>query len=398
MRESVVGKGRTTLELAGSALWHLPGRFQLVGLLGAHFGLRCVLFHNVSDTESPFTNGLGITTRRRNFETALTFLTRYYNPVRLQDVIADPDGRKLPPRPVLVTFDDAYASIADVAAPMCYSLKVPAVFFVNAECLDNARLALDNLVAYVANTRGLRVISDAARATGGYAGTGFCSMAEVFNQYLPAISLGGREDFRKIIIELAGIEERPLAEQAQLYLTSRQLRDLSKYDFEIGNHTYSHAHGKALSEEDLSQEIDLNKTVLESKSAKRIRSFSIPYGCAADLTEMIGARLRLTGHEVAFLAGGVANSARAGQSAFDRVSVHGSRDALFFSEIEVLPRLRRLRDGLLGAFVPGVLPLRPTGLCKRFPSSLPEQGAKSMGIASDRREITSHAARERGGN
>ena len=46
----------------------------------------------------------------------------------LQDVIADSDGRALPPRPVLVTFDDAYASVSEIAAPLCSKFGVPGGF------------------------------------------------------------------------------------------------------------------------------------------------------------------------------------------------------------------------------------------------------------------------------
>src|SRR5580658_3337190 len=59
--------GRDALNLVGRTLWHLPGRFGIAGLLGPRVSLRSVLFHDVSDTESPFTKGLGGTITRKNF-------------------------------------------------------------------------------------------------------------------------------------------------------------------------------------------------------------------------------------------------------------------------------------------------------------------------------------------
>jgi peptidoglycan/xylan/chitin deacetylase (PgdA/CDA1 family) len=96
-----------------------------------------VLFHDVSETESSFTKGLGVTVTPHNFETALRFLVKHYTPVSLRDVLSNPDGHNLPARPVLVTFDDGYASVCEFAAPICRKYHVPAVFFVSAECLDN---------------------------------------------------------------------------------------------------------------------------------------------------------------------------------------------------------------------------------------------------------------------
>jgi len=179
---------RAALNFAGGTLWYAPCSFGIARFLGPRYSLRCVLFHDVSDTESSFTKGLGGTITCKNFEAALKFLVKHYTPVSLQDVVADFDGRALPPRPVLVTFDDAYASVSEFAAPLCSKFKVPAVFFVNGVCLDNRRLALDNLVCYVANVCGMGTINAAAHVASGTKDIELRSMVEVFSSFLPAIS------------------------------------------------------------------------------------------------------------------------------------------------------------------------------------------------------------------
>ncbi len=140
---------RTALSLVAGTLWYSPRSFSMARFLGPSYSLRCVLFHDVSDVESSFTKGLGVTVTRKQFEAALRFVTRHYTPVSLQDVITDSDGRGLPARPVLVTFDDAYSSVSEFAAPLCSQFGVPAVFFVNSGCLDNRQLALENLICHV---------------------------------------------------------------------------------------------------------------------------------------------------------------------------------------------------------------------------------------------------------
>jgi peptidoglycan/xylan/chitin deacetylase (PgdA/CDA1 family) len=340
---------RTALNLAGRTLWHIPGRFGIARLLGPRCSLRCVLFHDVSDTESSFTKGLGGTITRKSFEAALKFVTRYYTPVSLQDVIADSDGRALPPRPVLVTFDDAYASVSEFAAPLCSKFGVPAVFFVNGSCLDNRRLALDNLVCYVANVCGLGTINAAAHVASGTKDIELRSLAEVFARFLPAISLSAREMFRNALLQLARINEDDLAGEAGLYLSSRQLRDLATFNFEVGNHTYTHANCRALLAGNLAEEIDRNKTVLEVASRTKVRSFSVPYGSSADLTSDLVAHLHRSGYEAVFLAEGSANRPCPDRFRLDRSSIRTGSDGILFSEIEILPRLRTIRNSLLGA-------------------------------------------------
>jgi peptidoglycan/xylan/chitin deacetylase (PgdA/CDA1 family) len=336
------------MNFAAGSLWCIPGSFGIARVFGPWYSLRCVLFHDVSDTESSFTHGLGGTITRKNFEAALRFLTKYYTPVSLQEVLASFDGQPLPSRSVLVTFDDAYASVSEAAAPLCRKFGVPAVFFVNAACLDNQQLALDNLVCYVANVFGLDTINAVIRAVKGCEDLEVRSLPDVFARLLPTISLAARKRFRDGLVRLTQISESDLAAEARLYLNSQQLRDLAAFDFEIGNHTYTHVHGRPLSSDDFAEEIDANEAMLEAASGVRVRSFSVPYGSSADLTPALSKHLQASGYEAIFLAEGRTNSPRTHRFHLDRVSIKTGGNATLFSEIEVLPRLRTIRQWLFG--------------------------------------------------
>jgi peptidoglycan/xylan/chitin deacetylase (PgdA/CDA1 family) len=343
---SQTSRRRAALSLAAGTLWRVPGRFEIARLLGPQCSLRSVLFHDVSDTESSFTRGLAGTITRKNFEAALQFITRHYTPVSLQEVIADRDGQSLPPRPVLVTFDDAYASVCEFAAPLCAEFGVPAVFFVNGICLDNQQLALDNLVCYVANVSGMGTINAAARVVDGPKRSELRSMMQVFSSFLPSITPSAREVFRAALVQLAGINERELAAKAGLYLTSQQLQNLASFNFEIGNHTYTHANCRALPVGDFGDEIDRNRAVLETISGRKVRSFSVPYGSSVDLTSDLVAHLHRSGYEAVFLSESRVNTPTSDRFRLNRVSIKTGSDDLLFSEIEILPRLRAIRNAL----------------------------------------------------
>jgi peptidoglycan/xylan/chitin deacetylase (PgdA/CDA1 family) len=287
---------------------------------------------------------MGVSTSPVDFEAALKFLTRYYNPVRLEDILSDSDGRGLPPRAVLVTVDDGYASAMEWAAPLCRKLGVPAVFFLNAAFLDNHQLAPDNFVCFVANVLGMKTINSAVRVVKGSDSPKLNCMAEVFSGFFPSISLGERATFLEALAHLGRINEHQLAEEAQLYLTRKQLRDLVSLEFEIGNHTYSHVRCRSLTAENLTGEVDRNKAELEAVSGKKVRSFSVPYGSSKDLSADLVGHLRLSGHEVAFLSESAANLRHANQFLFDRVSVRADSESSLFFQIEVLPRLRATRN------------------------------------------------------
>jgi len=324
----------------------MPGCFGIARALGPSYSLRCVAFHDISAVESPFTKGMGVSMTPGNFEAALKFLTRSYTPVCLQDVLADSDGRDLPPRAVLVTFDDGYASVMEWAAPLCAKFRVAAIFFLNAAFLDNHRLGPDNLVCYVANVLGMETINAAVRVVKGADSPKLKSLREVFSVFFPAISLAERKVFLDALVHLGGINERQLAEEAGLYLTRKQLCELASSDFEIGNHTYTHVRCRSLTPENFGDEVVRNKAELEAVSGRKVRSFSVPYASSADLTSDLLRLLELSGHQAVFRSESVANPRGVNRFHLDRVSIRANRDATFFFEIEVLPRLRAIRNQL----------------------------------------------------
>jgi peptidoglycan/xylan/chitin deacetylase (PgdA/CDA1 family) len=324
----------------------MPGRFGMARILHPSYSLRCVVFHDIAVSESPFTRGMGVSITPSNFEAALKFLTRYYTPVSLQDVLAGADGPGLPPRPVLLTFDDGYASVMEWAAPLCCKFGVPATFFLNAAFVDNHRLAPDNLVCYVANELGMETINAAVRVAKGADSPKLKCLGEVFSCFFPGISLSEREVFLEALAHGGGINKRQLAEEEGLYLTRKQLCELACLDFEIGNHTYTHVRCRSLTPETFGQEVERNKTELEAVSGRKVRSFSVPYGSSADLTRDMVRLLQLSGHRAVFLSESVANPRGADRLHLDRVSTRAGGDDTLFFEIEILPRLRAIRNRL----------------------------------------------------
>lgn len=333
------------MSFGAKACYRAPGPFKLVRLLGSDYFLRCVVFHHISAEDSPFTRGINVRTSPAEFENALQFIAANYTPIRLDDLLAS-DAQHLPARPILVTFDDAYASVVNIAVPLCKKYDVPSVFFVNAAFVDNQRLAADNLVCYAASTQGMAALNTAAREVTDEHNADYRSVTEVFRDLFPRLTLVQRRTFAETLRKILGIDETRLAEEFRLYLSSSELRTLASFDCEIGNHTYSHVHCRKLYKDEFAEEIDRNKAALESVSGTKVRAFSQPYGSSVDLTAELSAHLAATGHRVAFLSESVANSRGSGL-VFDRINPQTKDDAALFSDIEVLPRLRAARNRML---------------------------------------------------
>jgi peptidoglycan/xylan/chitin deacetylase (PgdA/CDA1 family) len=245
-----------------------------------------------------------------------------------------------------VTFDDAYASVANVAGPICRKYRIPATFFVNASLIGNQDLGLDNLVCYSVNTSGLGPLQKAARQISGNPALEILCPRQFFEEFLPGLSLQARAEFRDALEQAAGFRSAELAQQAKLYVNGDQLRMLVSSGFSIGNHTYTHVNCRILSGNDFDREILTNQKALEAIVNRNVRAFSVPYGSSEDVTKDLITHLRQSGHEALFLVESLANTEAIDYFHLYRVSVTARTDADFFGELEIQPRLRSIRNRL----------------------------------------------------
>jgi peptidoglycan/xylan/chitin deacetylase (PgdA/CDA1 family) len=100
--------------------------------------LTVVMFHRTLSPDDPRWASCDpdYTLRRDLFVRALAFFGAHYNVVSLQDVLDARRGlRRLPPRALLLTFDDGWADNADHALPELQRAGMPAVMFVVADAV-----------------------------------------------------------------------------------------------------------------------------------------------------------------------------------------------------------------------------------------------------------------------
>lgn len=342
------GRRKVLQNLLGRTLWRMPFPFQIAKLAGPTYTLRCLLFHDIADQTSEFTEGLNVTLGRKDFESKIRFISKHYSPIGLQDFIDASRQNALPPRPALITFDDSYASVAQNAAPILRRYRIQPVFFVVSSLVGNEELGLDNLICYVFNRAGIKAVNSAAFEALGRRKQAYASLEQFFDHLLPAMSQKDIRRFREALATSAGIHTADLAREAQLYVNEEQLRSVASDGFEIGNHTLSHVFCRSLASNEFAEEIYANKTKLESIIGRTVRAFSVPYGSPIDLTEELARHLHDSKHEATFLARNRSNTPTTSLSYLNRIAIHAGSDGDTFGEIEIFPRLRSLADILIG--------------------------------------------------
>ena len=93
----------------------------------------CVLFyHRISDTTK---NAWTMTSR--NFERQIDWISKYTNPVSLDDIRESQISAIRSKRMVGITFDDGYGENCDIAMPLLLQKKIPVTYFVSTHFVES---------------------------------------------------------------------------------------------------------------------------------------------------------------------------------------------------------------------------------------------------------------------
>jgi peptidoglycan/xylan/chitin deacetylase (PgdA/CDA1 family) len=299
--------------------------------------LRIVLYHHLSDARSELTDGLGVTTPPRLFERHLARFERDYEVVDLETVLS---GR-LPRRALLITFDDGYRSVLDVAAPIMARRGLPGVFFVSGAFTESGSLPLDNLICALSHRVAPAALENAVT---GRAATGLDPRR--LTGLLAALPYERRVALSGELAERFEVDRGRLRADSGLFLEGEELRGLRPLGIEVGNHTRSHLHCRAITgARAAAEELVEHRRRLEELADAPVRSFSYPYGSRHDATPFVERVLRASGHEARFLVESRHNTPATRES-WHRVSLQQTPASKLFVQLEVMPRLRTLRDRL----------------------------------------------------
>lgn len=329
---------RTALRLVGAA-----AQACQLNRWGARGAWNAVLFHHIADgdawrADSPFVKGLGVTIDEAAFLDCVRYLAHAYDVVPLAHVLPRESGDRAPnprsrKRQVVICFDDAYASVVEIAAPALESLGLPWCFFVNPALVGNATLAADNAVTYVANSYGLGALSRAVGRT-------VHSIGDLIHGHFVQRTPAERRQLVAAILDDVHEDPNALAREAKLYVKPADIRQLADSGVEIGNHTAEHVHCRALTEDSLREQVIASAHAIHDLSGRPVRGFAYPYGNLLDRTELVTSALRSSGHQCAFVVHNRANSRQTDPFGLFRISLNTGDPRLIAAEMEVLPRLR----------------------------------------------------------
>ncbi len=300
--------------------------------------MRSVLYHHVG-TDLPCTARLGVSISPESFERHVKLLVREYQPVSLRQVI---DG-DLPERPLLFTFDDCYRSVLDVAAPILRAHRVPATIFLTTGPVFGGHALLDHVASLADHeTRG-----EISRLLDGTPLAGRREVRTAGDLLLgaaPGLTAGRRRELAEVLAHRLGTTLEGLARDSGLFLRTDDLPRLLEFGFDLGAHTDSHVHVRALAAEEFVPELVAPARRIADATGRPVEAFSYPFGSAVDHTAAAATVLESAGCRLSFLVEGATNAREAGPVLY-RSSVAKMAAPEAILELELLARMRGLRKG-----------------------------------------------------
>ncbi|MDA3879798.1 MAG: polysaccharide deacetylase family protein [Prolixibacteraceae bacterium] len=198
-------------------------------------------YHVVSPVRLPYVNSYKVRTPDE-FEGELDYLLRCFEPVTLEDILKNPDSRKMH-----LSFDDGLKECYTEIAPILKRKGIPATFFVSPDFVDNRAL--------------FHRFKRAILETNGILRKGERTFTFGMNDELDEIATGCGIDFTGY---------KP-------YMTMEQLKTLQKDGFLIGAHSLNHPEMWLLGEEEQYQQIAKSMQWVVDNFTPEIKAFSFPF-------------------------------------------------------------------------------------------------------------------------
>src|SRR5574343_378129 len=255
------------------------------------------------------------------FRWQMEHLRRHWNPVSLTEAVdAAEQGRALPPRSVVVTFDDGHADNHDHAWPVLREFGIPATIFLATEYIGSGTTFWFDRVATLMHRVAARRLA--------------CKQALARLKLLP--DAARREALAEIEAVLgAGVVARSAPTAA---LTWDQVRAMATGGVEFGSHTVSHPILSMLPPEQLDHELGSSRARIERETGRPCDLLAYPVGTASAFNDEVIDAARRHGYRAALSYIDGPEQARLGNRyAIRRVAVERSYSRASFKARMVLP-------------------------------------------------------------
>lgn len=258
------------------------------------------MYHYVRDlqnTRYPAIKGLDI----HLFREQLAYFKKHYNFITAEQLIdAFENGTELPPKSLLLTFDDAYMDHYTCAFPLLNEYKAQGLFFVPVKAIMNHEVLIVNKIHHVLAECDKNIdalVKQVKSLLTPYEGK---DGVLTFDDYFAKLAVANRFDCREVIfikrllqvelqepvrsiiinqLFLKYVTDDEAAFSRELYMSEDQLKCMQRNGMIIGSHGYDHFWLGSLSKEEQLSELTKSVDFLKGLGVDmNTLSIGYPYG------------------------------------------------------------------------------------------------------------------------
>lgn len=328
-------------------VFYQGGGAQVTRLLFGQDLLTVLAYHRIADPAAPDFDGFepNVSATPALFAQQMAWVGENYSVISLDQLRAFVvEGAPLPPKPLLITFDDGYLDNYSKAFPILKEQGFPAVIFLMTSRMDDTtrRPWWDETAYYFHKTHQTSANLPLIGAVD------FISPDEktaVRDRLLGAMKLVPKTEKLKVLEALpAALSLDPAPSDTPLFVNWDQVRELVANGVACQPHTVNHPILTRIPLEEARRELAESKAKIEAETDQRAYALAYTNGQLTDYNPQIMQILRELGYDLAFtLSPGPLSAKAARQHPLEIARVFlGHRDTfeLFVAKTLGLPRLR----------------------------------------------------------
>jgi len=245
--------------------------YKILKFFRGEYPLAILYFHHVFKTPNDYYPD---DIDEKKFDKLVEYLSNNFQILSLEEAVHKIKAKQLPPRALVITFDDGYRDNYDVALPILKKYDCPATFFVATSGIESGVLWNDKVEQLIKSTEKKTISSI-------YTGKGLdistkSQKVEAYLNITCAIKYNSHDERTKLISILQS-ELGPISYKRNM-MNDIQLKALVEQGYSLGLHTHNHTIVSGEDEESVKQELSTNKCILENTVGKKIDFIAFPNG------------------------------------------------------------------------------------------------------------------------
>lgn len=286
------------------------GGVRLLDLFWGPTRLTVMAYHRIIDVNTPdFLYYDAIAASPDLFAREMAYVAENFNVINLARLHAFvKHGHALPPRPLLITFDDGYLDNYTNAFPVLRRLGLPAVIFLITDRMDNPIVPWwDECAYYFRHTEKSQVILPLLGEQDISTAKQRKVVLETLLSNLKAVPDAHKQ--RMIMQVSSALDVAPPPPDGSLFVSWDQVREMVAHGIACQPHTASHPILTRVPQEQMHRQIKESRDRIISETGQEVMAFAYPNGKCADYDLSTQQTLSSLGYSMAFtVAAGPANA------------------------------------------------------------------------------------------